>query len=259
MSDFELGEIDKRISKIVRDILPEGKLISFLNNGSKRIRYLIAIKLIKLYGKTIDENIYNILIAGEVIHNASLLHDDVIDDSELRRGVTTIGKEFSQNISILCGDYLVSEAIELLLKINDNSIFNKFNKCVKEMALAEIKQYFLRNSIPALEEYLRICEGKTAGLFETILYSCAKYLELDTNLASNFGKLFGIAFQIKNDFETYSSNQDKKNKIYTVIDILGIENARTLLDNYKSELTELLQNFPNNENREALEGIIKGL
>ena len=126
----------------------------------------------------------------------------------------------------------------------------------KNMALSEIKQYFMRNTTPSLDEYIEICHGKTAGLFKTVLYSCAKFIESDTEAAEKFGELFGIAFQIKNDFEDYSSNEDKKNNIHNSVDILGIEKAHALLDNYKRELTELLQKLPDNIYRKNLEDIV---
>jgi len=259
MIDLELEIIDKNITKLIREVLPEGQLISFLNNGSKRIRTRLALNYIKALDKLPDNNIYDILTVGELIHNASLLHDDVIDDAELRRGNTTIGKLFSQNISILCGDYLVSEAVETLLQINNIDISRKFNNCVKNMAIAEIKQYFLRNSIPKKEDYLEICKGKTAGLFETILWSCAKYFNLNCEEAANFGTIFGIAFQIKNDFDKISVVEDKKNNIHTAADILGIENAKILLDNYKEELENTLHRFPDNKYKTSLKELVNKL
>lgn len=259
MRDKEQEIIDKKIEKIIQNVLPESRLLSFINNGSKRIRSNLALNYIKTNEKEADETIYGILTVGELIHNASLLHDDVIDNSELRRGITTIGKDFSQNISILCGDYVVSEAIEILSEINNIDISNRFNSCVKNMAISEIKQYFLRNTNPSLEEYIEICRGKTAGLFSAILYSCAKHLNLDFKTSEKFGELFGIAFQIKNDFDVYSSKEDKRNKVHNSVDILGIENAHALLDNYKRELKDLLQEFPNNKNRKDLEDIVNGL
>jgi octaprenyl-diphosphate synthase len=156
----------------------------------------------------------------------------------------------------LCGDYVVSKAIELLLELDNNSISSIFNKCVYNMARAEIQQYFLRNKIPTKEKYINICKGKTGGLFSAVLESCAVYLNLDRITAVKFGEIFGICFQMQNDMLDFSSAEDKKNKIYTAKDILGIENANILSDNYKQELREILGKFPDNNYKSDIERLI---
>ena len=259
MMSNELEKINRNICEFTEDILPDNELIYFLNNGSKRIRAKLAILLIKAFDKNIDEKILDILTAGELIHNASLLHDDVIDESELRRGRTTLGKKYSSKISILCGDYVVSRAINILLRIDNKEISDKFNDCVKNMASAEIKQYFQRNKCADIETYIDICRGKTANLFSVIFESCAIYLNLNRKIFSDFGEIFGIYFQLKNDMEKNSAEEDKKNKICTAENILGIENALALSDNYKQRLRDLLKMFPENEYVLELEDIINKL
>lgn len=259
MNESDLDIINNIFLKIINDILPENELTRFLNSGSKRIRALLTLNYIKALGKDPDEVIYKIITVCELIHNASLLHDDVIDNANYRRSGTSIGKKYSQNISILCGDYIISEAIKVMLEICNNRICEIFNKCVKNMALSEIRQYFMRNKIPGIEEYIEICKGKTASLFSAVLTSCAHYLDIDVDFASKFGELFGICFQLKNDLDEYSKFVDKQNKIYTASDILGIENALILSDNYKCELRETLLELPDNKYRANLEGMINEL
>ena len=256
MTDFEFDIINKNIHNTLEELLPEDEMISFLSNGSKRIRSKLAILYIKANEKDSDDFIYKILTAGELIHNASLLHDDVIDNSKTRRGITAIGNKYSPKISILCGDYIVSAAIKILLELNNNKISNLFNECVQNMTKAEIKQYFLRDKMPSLEEYINICKGKTGGLFSAILESCAEYLHLDRDSASEFGEIFGICFQMQNDITDFSAEEDKKNKIFTAKDILGIENAKILSDNYKQELREMLNNFSDSKYKLDLESLI---
>lgn len=259
MNEVDLDIVRGKIKERVKELLPEAELTSFLTEGSKCIRSKVTLSYVKAFGKEPDETIYSILTSGELLHNASLLHDDVIDDSELRRGKTTLGKKYSSNISILCGDYVVTTAIELLLELKDSKIFESFNNCVKNMAAAEVKQYFYRNQTPSWDEYIEICRDKTAGLFMTILSCSAEYLGLNTETALKFGELFGIYFQIKNDMENRSSIEDKMNKIHTAVDILGIENTALLLDNYKKDLIKLLDLIPENNYKSDLEGIISGL
>lgn len=259
MPEKELDKIDLIISKILDNPLPDNELGLFINTGSKRIRSKLALMYLKSNLIEPDNDIYYIMSVGELLHNASLLHDDVIDNSKIRRNQTTIGEKYSSNISILCGDYVVSKAIELLLKINNNQIFNIFNKCVQDMTMAEIRQYFSRGAIPTKKEYLEICKGKTANLFSAILKSCALYSNLNTQKAEKLGELFGICYQIRNDFEANSAMSDKQNNIYTAKDIFGLENAKILSDNYKEELRVLIDTIPENIYKSNLEVLINEL
>ncbi len=211
-------------------------LLEFLEEPSKRIRSKLAILYLKYKGVNLSSEIYNILSAGELIHNASLLHDDVIDDAESRRGKTTIGVKISPKISILAGDYLVSKAMSKILGVNNPEIFNIFETCIKNMCEAEFKQFFLRGQIPTEDDYINICNGKTACLFASILESCAILADINREDAKNLGMKFGLYFQIKNDLEEKSSKEDEKNKIYTAKTVLGIEKTLSLLDNLKEEI-----------------------
>lgn len=259
MTDSVRLIMDNIISTAIMELLPNDELSTFLCNGSKKIRSNLAILLLKCFETEPDENTYKILAAGELIHNASLLHDDVIDNCDIRRGETPICKKYSSNISVLCGDYIVSRAVNILLGLNNSTIANIFNECVGKMAIAEVKQYFLRTKIPGLEEYLEICKGKTSDLFSAILESSFIINGLNPIFARKFGELFGLIFQIKNDMDAISAETDKINGIYTIIDIVGIENAVTLSDNYKRELEVLLMDAPNNQYKSELKDIINKL
>ena len=220
------------------------------------IRSAIAILWIKANGAELSESVYKVLSAGEIIHNASLLHDDVIDDAEQRREEKTFTIKFTPKISILAGDYLVSYAIEKLNSLNNHSIVSNFKDCIKNMAQAEIRQYFLRNSEPDIDTYIEICEGKTASLFSTIMENSAVLAKLPSDEAKTIGKIFGILFQIKNDLNEESAKNDKHNGIMTAKDIIGIENTLILSDNYRGKLNKIVSDIPSNKYRKALEGLI---
>jgi geranylgeranyl pyrophosphate synthase len=153
----------------------------------------------------------------------------------------------------LAGDYLLSRAIEILLQIGNVDIIKNFQSCARIMCASEIKQFFFRGKMPAIEEYLKICEGKTGLLFGTILEAVAITANISTKEAMDFGKLFGVYFQLKNDMNIESALTDKKNGIYTINDILGIENASYLLDNYRNQLMKF--KFPNDLYKQELEGL----
>lgn len=232
-------------------------LLEFLMEPSKRIRSKVAILYLNLGGYELEDKIYNILASGELIHNASLLHDDVIDEAETRRGNTTVGKTLSYKMSIIAGDYLLSHAISKLLELNNTHIIEIFKNCTKTMCEGEISQFFLRRNIPSKEDYINICKYKTGALFAAILESCAHIAGMDEAKARKFGETFGIYFQIKNDLEEESAKADEKNEIYTAKSVLGIEKTLLLLDNYREKMKNILQEFPDNIYRQELEGLFK--
>ena len=253
----ELGKVKEYILEGFSEPLTNEQLKNFLIGKSKMVRSVLAILWLRANGFELTENIYRILASGEIIHNASLLHDDVIDDAETRRGDETVAKAFDSKVSVLAGDYLVSLAVEKLASVNNQRIINIFNNCIKNMSLSEIKQYFMRGKIQTIEEYIEICKGKTAGLFSAILEAVLLLVNGDFDLARSFGELFGIYFQIKNDLEEESAKNDKQNGVYTAKDIIGIENTLILSDNYRSKLKEMLNSLSDNEYKRGLEDLIQ--
>ena len=248
--------LKQRLESSFGDPFPNAILKRFICSGSKYIRSSLAVLYLKSQNIEITEDLLKILVVGEIIHNASLLHDDVLDEAQTRRGETTIAKKFSSKISVLAGDYLLLNAIEKLLELRDFDIIELFKKCTKQMTEAEIKQYFLRDKIPTEQEYIEICNGKTASLFSAILEACSKISNTDIKQAKAFGKIYGICFQIKNDLDKESSEVDKTNGIYTAKEVLGIEKTQNLLDNYNKEMSKEIEKFPQNIYRESLKDLI---
>lgn len=257
--ESELNIVTGLMADGLRDSILDGDLESFVMNGSKLIRSVLAILFFKSQNIELNEDFYKILSSGEFIHNSSLLHDDVLDEAETRRGVTTIAKKYSSKISILAGDYLLSTAIENLLDIKNFEILDLFRICIKKMSEAEINQFMLRNKMPSKDEYLAICQAKTAELFSTIMETCAMIVQSDRVKSKQFGTLFGLCFQIKNDINKDSALIDKKNGIYTAVDIFGIEKTNSLLDNYKGELINIISEFEKNIYTERLKDLVKNL
>ena len=250
----ELTLIDNELSNLFtnsNNIYKELK--NFLETPTKRIRSLITILYLKANG--INPNI-NLLVAGELIHNASLLHDDVLDNAKTRRNNPTLWTKFNPHISILSGDFLLSLATERLIKIENWKILAKFQNCIKKMSEAEILQYSLRNKIPTKEQYLEIIEGKTAELFVAILKSSCLEAKFQETQASNFARNFGLLFQLKNDLEKQSASADLENKIYTLKDIIGIEKTKVLMDNYQEEILKEIKELPQNIYSKGLKDLL---
>ena len=232
-------------------------LSKFIKGKSKRIRSLVCLLFLKANNVIIDKNIIDILYATELIHNASLLHDDVIDNAKLRRGVQTMFDKYGSELSVLSGDYILSIAVDKLLKLNNSEILNFYFSTTKEMSIAEIIQFSNRNKKTSIEQYLAVADGKTASLFSSCLKSAALLSDIDLKIADDLGKNFGILFQIYNDIEPYSSANDALNGLNTVVDILGIEKTLDLKDNYKDKLRRIINDFSDNKYKYGMKDLIE--
>lgn len=232
-------------------------LQNFINSPSKRIRSILTILYLKSLNTDISSDVITMLCASELIHNASLLHDDVLDDASTRRGIQTLHKQFSPKIAILCGDYLVSVATKRLAELNNNKILTVFQECTKQMSEAEIFQFINRGKLLDADTYIEICKGKTAALFSSVLESAAILTNINVEEAKSFGENFGILFQLKNDTDNYSAKLDKQNKIYTLKDILGIEKTNYLTDNYFERANACIAKMNPNIYVNALKDLIK--
>ncbi len=233
------------------------ELNDFLLGKSKRIRSLICLLYLKANNKIITKDIIKLLFSTELIHNASLLHDDVIDNSEYRRGIPTLYSKYGSKVSVLSGDYLLSFAVETLLELGNTEILKKFLNSTKIMSETEIIQFNNRGRDISLDLYLKTAEGKTASLFRACLASVSLLAALDINQAENFALKFGTLFQVNNDMKEESVKNDKENHLNTVVDIIGIEKTLDLKDNYKEELSNLLLNVPDNKYKTGIEDLIR--
>ena len=253
---YDINKVEPILSENFEELLPENSLYNFIFGSSKKIRSKYTILYLRATNSLLNNNVYKIIASGEIIHNASLLHDDVIDNSLKRRNLTTIGQLYSDKISILSGDYLLSIVMDILLSIDDKDVLSIFNNCIKEMCKAEVLQFNLRYNKPTLNEYINICRGKTAVLFKSILRACLKVNNSDYFHADELSELYGINFQIKNDLSETGYQEDISNGIYTAREILGIEKTIALLDNNKKRMSEILQNLPDNQYKSELESLI---
>lgn len=253
----ELERIENELSRVITGGNPVlDELNVFISNSSKMIRSRLAILYLKSNNIPVNDNVIKLLAAGELIHNASLLHDDIIDNSEKRRGKDTLGKMFSPKISILCGDLLVSKGVKIIHGIDNDEITEIFADCIDKMCNAEIKQYLLRGTIPSDSDYIDVCRGKTAELFKSILKSVSILTNNDSDIAVELGLNFGILFQLQNDISPQSAENDVKNEIKTAVDIYGIEKTKYLIDNYKKKIESLIELFPNKVYAQSILGLI---
>lgn len=272
----ELEFIEKSLIQDVNTREPlDSELKKFLSAPSKRIRPLLSILYLKSNEEVLSEKQLEILTVIELIHNASLIHDDIIDNSEFRRGIKTLCKEFDNKLAVISGDYILAIAMEKLAKIENIQILQRLSKTIRQMCLGEINQNFDRFKIGTIENYIEKTKDKTAYLFESSLVCSAMLSDKRHNLEelSKFGLDIGIAFQIRDDIVNmqkidYSkpSNNDIDDGIFNAPIILGdssdnycsgIEKTKVLLNNYIKSAKNKVKILPNNIYKVALEEFLE--
>ncbi len=270
LAQKELDIIEEKMVSVINTKEPlNSYLKDFLTNPSKRIRPLLGILYTKAKGKEVTDKQLELLTAIELVHNASLIHDDIIDESKLRRGHKTLSAEFDNKLAVISGDYLLSCTMEILTNLENIEIIKKITKTIKQMCIGEINQNFDRFKIGTIEDYIEKTKNKTAYLFETVLV-CCEMLENKEDLTkiSKLGLDIGIAFQIRDDILNLTSNDKQKpvnndieDGIYNAPVIfsqsttdysVGIEKTKVLLNNYIKSAKEKIDDLPENTYKTAL-------
>lgn len=186
-----------------------------LNSGGKRIRPLLLVLSARLCGYTgKDDIILGSLI--EFIHTATLLHDDVVDEADLRRGRRSASRLWGNQVSILVGDYLYSKAICHIVGLRNQAINEMLSAVCCKMAEGEVLQLSVSDHALVTEgEYLRIVEYKTAALIAASCRLGAIISDVPADQEDalfRFGQHLGIAFQLADDTLDYAANSDRLGK-----------------------------------------------
>ena len=183
---------------------------SILSHSGKQLRPMLTLLMAKTCsGGEVTPATINYAAASELLHNATLLHDDVADGSEKRRGVPTIMSLMGPSVSVLVGDYWLVKAMELILEVSDDSpgVLKIFSKTLSDLAEGEMLQLQkAQQGDTDVNDYLRIIYSKTASLFEAACVSAAisvGALETMFKAAVDYARALGIAFQIKDDILDY--------------------------------------------------------
>ena len=180
-----------------------------MSTGGKRLRALLTLGSSKLCGYSKGGRDINLAACIELIHTATLMHDDVIDNGEIRRGKKTINSIWGNKSSILVGDYLLSRCFEMMVEDGNLEILKLLSSTSAEISQGEVLQLQHKGEIDILEEtYLKIISAKTASLFSaaTKVGSILGNKENKTKEALEFyGKNLGLTFQIADDTLDYNS------------------------------------------------------
>lgn len=262
---YDIDNLNSKLSNLfLDDNIIFQNLQDFLNSPSKRIRSVLAFLYLRANELEVSDEQIELQAIVELIHNASLIHDDVIDDDLKRRGQNTLNCDFGSRMAVISGDYLLSVVMKKLTNFNSIELFNIFAKTLENMCSGEIQQYVFLGKIPSIEEYLDKSYLKTGALFEAGI-TAAMRIAGETKIirAVEFGRNFGIAFQIRDDLKNVltSESKDLINGIYNApvifsnspdVNSLGIEKTKDLLNNYLVKAEDCLVDLAENEYKEAL-------
>lgn len=226
-----------------------------LKAGGKRFRPVLCLLIAKSTGGINDKHII-LAELTELIHTASLIHDDIIDSARLRRGRETINSLWNDKISVISGDFLFAQASIRLGLLENTEIVKIYAKVLSDLCDGEIEQYSFKFSTNiSWDYYLEKSNAKTASLFAAACKSSAIINNQDkktTEQTESFGKYLGIAFQIVDDILDFTSSKKKIGKEIGTDLKQGIITAPVLFalnstDERTKQLKDLIENQFNNK------------
>ncbi|WP_404403005.1 octaprenyl diphosphate synthase [Idiomarina seosinensis] len=186
-----------------------------VNSGGKRLRPLLTILAAKALGYQGKEH-HKLAAIIEFIHTATLLHDDVVDDSELRRGQKTANAVFGNEASVLVGDFLYTRAFQMMVQLNSLPILSVLADATNIIAEGEVLQLMNCNDPDTTEQrYFNVIYGKTAKLFEAATQLSGMLTGQDdtvTTAMADYGRYLGTAFQLADDLLDYTADSEAMGK-----------------------------------------------
>tara|TARA_Y100000591_G_scaffold161404_1_gene139078 strand:- start:624 stop:1637 length:1014 start_codon:yes stop_codon:yes gene_type:complete len=201
---------EKIKSKLISDVDLAQKMTNYhLDTGGKRLRALLTLGSAKLCGYSKGTRDINLAACVELIHSATLMHDDVIDNGDVRRGKKTLNNLWGNHSSVLVGDYLLSRCFEMMVDDGNLEVLKLLSSTSSKIAQGEILQLQHHGEVDMLEEtYLKIISAKTAELFA----AATKVGAILSNVKSKekealefYGRNLGLTFQIADDTLDYNS------------------------------------------------------
>ena len=206
--DKEMSLFDKKFSELIKGKQPlVDKIMSYiLRSKGKKIRPILVLLCAKSVGK-VNESTYRAASMIELLHTATLIHDDVVDDANIRRGFFSINALWKNKAAVLIGDYLLSKGLLLAVKNKEFALLKIISGCVEKMSVGELLQIEKSRKLDITEPiYFDIIRKKTAALIsaccESGAISTAKDMEIVKKMKL-FGEKAGIAYQIKDDLLDY--------------------------------------------------------
>ncbi len=220
----KLIELNQRVNLLIDKILDSSpkslnNVISNLKQvKGKNIRAKVVISTALALDNSDEEMIVSLATACELLHLATLIHDDVIDDAPLRRGYPTTQSLFGKRVAVIAGDYLFTQCFELITK-HSNENMQYFSKAITLICVGEATQLENNMNLDITEgQYNNIIFGKTGAMFVLATYAVAQACKSDSKVANDlgrFGYYLGMIFQIIDDCLDFTGDQEVVRKVLT--------------------------------------------
>lgn len=213
----DLKKVDEKILSLGqgRPQLIQTLVNHIINSGGKRLRPILLILSAKLCSEN-PENHIELAACVELLHTATLFHDDVVDESKFRRGHKTANELWGNSASVLVGDFLLAMSFEIMAKLGNMEVIEILSRTSSIITQGEVKQLMNKTNIEITkEDYIDIITSKTAELFAATCRVGAITASQNNNIKGSleqFGRNLGIAFQIADDTLDYNTESEKLGK-----------------------------------------------
>jgi len=233
------------IKEIIEDII---------DLNGKMLRPLMTI-ISGHFGAYESDKIVKLAASIEMLHMATLIHDDIIDESKMRRNKESTQSKYGKDMAVYAGDYMLSKSMSILNgKDYDADHISKLAKAIEHICESELLQFHSKFKLMTVKNYLRVVSGKTAALFAVSMYSGASESGCTEALSKNLGRIgydLGVAFQIIDDILDFSEDtllvgksvrNDLKKGYYTLPVIYAIKGEEeSILEATEFELMQLVE------------------
>lgn len=214
----------------------------------KRLRPLLVLLAAEACGTMANSHILIATIV-EMLHNATLMHDDVVDQSPLRRGHHSVRHRWGNQVAVLCGDYYLAQTMSALHEINDSNATSIVNNTVRTMCEGELMQLASANRPLDAEAYIAIIGRKTASLLSACCELGACHIGSQTEspyrqALRDFGYHYGILFQIRDDLHDTDSRHDAT--------LLPTIDPSPIIDHHTQQATDALNTLPHSPAKQTL-------
>lgn len=292
-------ELDKVSKQLKNRAMPKYKglktvILDVLGREGKMMRPLLTI-ISAHFGTYDSKRIVNVATGIEMLHMATLIHDDIIDDADTRRGEPSVQSKYGKDMAVYAGDYLLAKSLRTGTENQyDSELVSKMSLAIEKICESELMQYQNRFKVMSVKNYLRVIAGKTAALFAMSMYAGAIEAELSERMAKDLGRIgyeIGMAFQMIDDTLDFSKNEKKVGKTtendlrkgyYTLPVILavqgreaqllkqeemkaliysnkGLEKARALANKYTQRAFKRIAKLPDCDSKIAIRSIAEFL
>ncbi|WP_087020873.1 octaprenyl diphosphate synthase [Thaumasiovibrio subtropicus] len=217
LTNDDMAQVDQKIlAQLNSDVVLINQLGFYIvNSGGKRLRPILAVLAARALGYQ-GENHTTAAAFIEFIHTATLLHDDVVDESDMRRGKATANATFGNAASVLVGDYIYTRSFQMMTSLRSLKILDIMSEATNVIAEGEVQQLMNIHDANVTEEnYMQVIYSKTARLFEAATQIGAILTDADESTETamqDYGRYLGTAFQLIDDLLDYTASADEMGK-----------------------------------------------